>query len=136
MGRKTAKDFRTTTLESWYKAIPSNLYRIKGKPAEIIIENRVKIWTGGLDSREAINQFNSAELAFYFLDQAEETNKDDISVLRAAVFWRLIINGFTIPGKGLLTANPAPCWLKDEFILMQDGQDPDTSLSRNNKLDP
>lgn len=116
MGRKVSRDFTTTTLETWFKAIPAELYEIKGNPPVIIIENRVKIWTGGLDRSEDINKFNSAELCFYFLDQAEETVEDDISLLRSAVFWRTTINGIKIPGKGLLTANPAQCWLKGEFI--------------------
>lgn len=116
MGRKVGKDFVDTTFETWKKAIPPECYRLKGKPVEIIIENRVKIFTGGLDRTETINKFNSAELAFYFLDQAEETLKDDISLLRAATFWRLSLNKRKVPGKGLLTANPAQCWLKPEFI--------------------
>lgn len=116
MGRKVGKDFYDTTFESWKKAIPGDCYRLKGQPVEIIIEERVKILTGGLDNRETVNKFNSAELAFYFLDQAEETLKDDISLLRTATFWRLSLGGVKIPGKGLLTANPAQCWLKQEFI--------------------
>ena len=118
MGRKVGKDFYDTTFETWKKAIPPDCYRIKGTPPEIIIEERIKILTGGLDRQETINKFNSAELAFYFLDQAEETQKDDISLLRAATFWRLSLGGVKIPGKGLLTANPAQCWLKDEFKVM------------------
>jgi len=116
MGRKVGKDFYDTTFETWKKAIPSSCYKLKGKPVEIIIEGRVKMFTGGLDRTETINKFNSAELALYFLDQAEETQKDEISLLRAATFWRLSINGRKVPGKGLLTANPAQCWLKPEFI--------------------
>lgn len=116
MGRKVGKDFYDTTFESWKKAIPGDCYRTKGKPLEIIIENRVKIFTGGLDNRETINKFNSAELAFYFLDQAEETIKDDLNLLRTATFWRLSLGNVKMPGKGLLTANPAQCWLKQEFI--------------------
>ena len=118
MGRKVGKDFYDTTYESWKKAIPADCYKIKGTPPEIIIENRVKVNTGGLDRQETINKFNSAELAFYFLDQAEETVKDDLSLLRAATFWRLSLGGVKIPGKGLLTANPAQCWLKDEFKII------------------
>ena len=112
-----ARDFKTTTLDSWFEAIPPNLYKIKGNPAEIIIEDRVKLYTGGLDRSETVQKFNSAQLAFYFLDQAEEISEDDIMVLRAATFWRLMINGVKLPGKGLLTANPRQCWLKKEFIL-------------------
>ncbi len=116
MGRKIGKDFLDTTLETWKKIIPGELYEIKGKPPEIVIEGRVKYLCGGLDRQETVNKFNSAEMCVFFIDQAEETQKDDISLLRAATFWRQSINGFKMPGKGLFTANPAACWLKGEFI--------------------
>ncbi len=115
MGRKVGKNFRDTTLETWKRFIPADRYRIVGKPAEIIIEGRVKIMTGGLDRSEDVQQFNSAELAFFFIDQAEEITSDDIGVLRAAL--RLKINDRELDYKGLFTANPRNCWLKDEFIL-------------------
>ncbi len=115
MGRKRGVDFTNTTLETWKRFIPVNMYEIKSKPAEIIIANRVKILTGGLDNSEIINKFNSAEYAFFFLDQAEEIEAEQVGELRAT--FRLIINDKKIPGKGLFTANPAPSFLKDEFIL-------------------
>ena len=115
MGRKRGVDFTNTTLETWKRFIPQNAYEIKGKPAEIILFDRVKILTGGLDNTEIVNKFNSAEYAFYFIDQAEEVDREQIGELRATT--RLIINGHKIPGKGLFTANPAPSFLKDEFIL-------------------
>lgn len=114
MGRKVGRDFRDTTLGTWKRFIPADRYDIKGKPAEIIIAKRVKLLTGGLDRSEDIQKFNSAELAFAFIDQAEETVVDDISVLRASM--RLTINGDELPYKLLFTANPRQCWLKDEFI--------------------
>ena len=115
MGRKRGVDFTNTTLETWKRFIPEDRYEIKGKPAEIIIMDRVKILTGGLDNSDLINKFNSAEYAFFFLDQAEEIDAEQIGELRAT--FRLIINDVKIPGKGLFTANPAPSFLKDEFIL-------------------
>lgn len=115
MGRKRGVDFTNTTLETWKRFIPEDMYEIKGKPAEIIICDRVKILTGGLDNTEIVNKFNSAEYAFFFLDQAEEIDAEQIGELRAT--FRLIINDVKVPGKGLFTANPAPSFLKDEFIL-------------------
>ena len=117
LGRKVAKDFTRTTLETFKRFIPPHRCKIQGNPAVITVAGRVKILTGGLDTREAIEQFNSAELAFYGIDQAEETLIDDIATLRAASHNRLIINGHKFPGKGLFTANPGQCWLKPEFIL-------------------
>ena len=74
MGRKRGIDFSNTTLETWKRFIPESAYVIKGKPAEIVIYDRVKIMTGGLDNSEVVNKFNSAEYGFYFIDQAEEVD--------------------------------------------------------------
>lgn len=114
LGRKVAKHFKETTLDTWKRFIPSQYYRMKGDPPDIIIADRVLIRTGGLDSREALEKFNSAEFAVIGCDQAEETKRDEIGVLRATR--RLIIDGHHISGKIVWTANPALCWLKDEFI--------------------
>lgn len=116
LGRKVAKNFSDTTLETWFKTIPHDGYIAKGKPVDLIIDGRVKIHTGGLDNRETINKFNSAEYAFFAIDQAEEVTEDDIALLRGATFGRLVVNEQALPGKGLFTANPRNCWLKGEFI--------------------
>jgi hypothetical protein len=114
MGRKIGKHFKETTLDTWKRFIPPDRYKIKGDPAEITIADRVLIRTGGLEAKEDLEKFNSAEFARIFVDQAEETTPDDISVLRVSL--RLIIGGVRIPSKVLWTANPGQCWLKEEFI--------------------
>jgi len=118
MGRKQATDFTSTTLQTWQRVIPDCDYKIRGgtekTPKHILIRDSVAVDFGGLDRQESINKFNSAEYAFIAVDQAEETTKDDVSVLRASR--RLTINGQRLDYKGLYTANPAQCWLKDEFI--------------------
>jgi len=74
----------------------------------------VKIAYGGLDDEEAISKFNSAEYGFVFIDQAEEMTRDDAGMLRGT--GRLKIGNIAIPFKALWTANPAPCWLEEDFI--------------------
>ena len=125
-GRKVGSDFVGTTLDTWQRVIPSDCYRICGAsdihPRHILIWDRVAIDFGGLDSQQAVNKFNSAEYAVIGVDQAEETNKDDIAVLMGSL--RLKINGkpwLTHNGKPMCfksvwTANPAQCWLKEDFI--------------------
>ena len=120
MGRKQSVDFNNTTLETWKRFIPPNLYTINKQDKEIIIKGAVKIDFGGLDRTETIQKFNSAEYAFFFLDQAEECSQDDIAVLRGTR--RLKIGDRAIPPKGLLTANPRNNWLKPEFIQSNDPQ--------------
>ena len=114
IGRKRGVDFSKTTLETWKKIIPQDGYYIREQDKEIVIEDRVKILFGGLDDRENINKFNSAELAFFGLDQAEETERADIGVIEASI--RLMYNGIQPPYKAFYTANPAECWLKEDFI--------------------
>ena len=114
MGRLQGVDFANTTLETWKRVIPPDCYEIKEQAREIVIGSTVKIDFGGLDNRETVNKFNSAEYNFFAIDQAEEVSLDDVSVLRGTR--RLKINDQAIPAKGLFTANPAQCWLKSEFI--------------------
>lgn len=121
MGRKQGTDFRTTTLEIFKRVIPPDAYTIRVVDHEIIVAGTVKMFYGGLDREEDISKFNSAELAFFFLDQAEETSPDDVRDLRASL--RLKINGRDPGRTALYTANPAQCWLREEFILApQPGQ--------------
>ena len=114
MGRQRSIDFTDTTLETWQKIIPSTHYQIRTQSKEIVIGQRVKINYGGMDDRDSVNKFNSAEYAFVYLDQAEEISQDDIGMLRGTQ--RLKINDMDVPTESLFTANPAQCWLKDEFI--------------------
>lgn len=119
LGRKQATDFTATTLQTWRQEIPQQYYELKGgtekDPKHILLLNRIAIDYGGLDRQENINKFNSAEYAFIGIDQAEETTRDDISVLRGSL--RLTINGQKLDYKEVYTANPRQCWLRDEFIL-------------------
>jgi hypothetical protein len=114
MGRSQGTDFKHTTLETWKKVIPPGSYRIREQEQEIVIGEAVKVGYGGLDRQERINKFNSAELNFIAVDQAEEVDLDAIGELRGSR--RLTINGQTYPVKGVFTANPAQCWIKGEFI--------------------
>ena len=116
MGRKVDKDFRETTLESWKRIINPAAYELKKQEHLIVIENTVAIRYGGFDDAEESNQkkFNSAEYGFYFVDQAEELSEQDIGLIRGTL--RLKLNNKPLNYRGLLTANPRICWLKDAFI--------------------
>lgn len=117
IGRKIGAHFTATTLETWKRIIPRECYQLKtekGGGNYILIDGLVKVYYGGLDSQEKLEKFNSAEFAFIGIDQAEETERADVQVLRATL--RLRHNGITPPYKELYTANPADCWLKEDFI--------------------
>jgi hypothetical protein len=114
LGRKRGVDFTKTTLETWKKIIPSECYKIKPMEKEIVIDGKVKIYYGGMDDETSVNKMNSAEFAFIALDQAEEITKDDLGLCKGTL--RLRYNKKIPHYKVLLTANPAPCFLKYEFI--------------------
>jgi hypothetical protein len=119
MGRKQATDFTATTLQTWQDIIPSQYYEIKGAsdkhPKHILVAGTVAIDFGGLDRQEDINKFNSAEYITISVDQAEETTRDEVSFLRASRRYKF--RGQKFDYKGLFTANPAQCWLKEDFIV-------------------
>ncbi len=117
MGRKRGVDFNDTTLESWKRIIPSESYELKTQDKEVVIENRVKICYGGLDDESNVKKFNSAEFGAIAIDQAEEINPDERALLIGTL--RLKINNLPVKYKILYTANPAPSFLKQEFVLSQ-----------------
>src|SRR4030043_244848 len=114
LGRKQGVDFKHTTLETFKRIIPADHYRLREAEQEIIFWETAKVWYGGLDDQERIRKFNSAELAFHAIDQAEETERTGIDVLQATS--RLTVNGKNPPYKHFYPANPADCWLKEDFI--------------------
>jgi len=114
MGRKQSVDFNTTTLETWKRFIPADAYELKKYEKLIVIEGKVALRYGGLDDTDTVNKFNSAEFAFFFIDQAEEISEQDMGLLRGTL--RLKIKDTPLEYKALLTANPAICWLKPAFI--------------------
>ncbi len=114
IGRKRSVDFEKTTFETWKKTIPSHLYEVHTQDKEIVIKGKVKVFFGGLDDQNVVNKFNSSEFAFFAIDQAEETDRSDLSVLQGSL--RLKYNGKQPPYKQFFSANPAECWLKNDFI--------------------
>ena len=112
LGRLRSKDFGDTTLETWKRFIPPEGYQLREHDSEIVI-GPVKLVFGGLDNRESVHKFNSAEYGFICVDQAEEVPEDRIDVLKASR--RLSIRGVPIRPKALYTANPGPGWLKEQY---------------------
>lgn len=115
MGRLQGVDFDDTTLESWKMFIPESVYTINVKNKEIIVNKRLKIHYGGLDNKKVVQKFNSFEIGFFCLDQAEEIEEDKLTELKLAC--RRTINGQAIPYKFVYSANPRDCYLKEAFVL-------------------
>lgn len=71
------------------------------------------IFYGGLgDDRRAIERLKSMELGWFAIDQAEEVSESHFFMLAS----RLRLKLPNIMYKGLMTANPAPGWLKHRFV--------------------
>lgn len=118
--RRRSVDFTNTTLETWKKSIPSNLYRINEQKKKIFIDRSNSVIDyGGLDDPLLIQSLNSAEYAHISIDQAEEVEQDSFSMIRGTLRHKLPDGTFP-PYQVRLTANPAQCWLKDKFILAPD----------------
>jgi len=122
IGRKHGTDLTRSTMATWRQFIPEKYWELKSgtdkDPRHILIDGRIAIDYGGLDHTENINQFNSAEYAFFAVDQAEETDLDDVAELRMTLRMKIagkvpLRNGY----KALWTANPRACWLRNEFVI-------------------
>ena len=118
--RRRSVDFSNTTLETWKKCIPSQCYRIHEQKKKIFIFNGSVVDYGGLDDPLLIQSLNSAEYGNIAVDQAEEIEKDSFAMLRGTL--RHIAR--TPDGKKfdpdyqvMMSANPAQCWLKQDFLL-------------------
>jgi hypothetical protein len=118
--RRRSVDFTNTTLETWKKCIPARSYRIHEQKKKIFLFNGSCIDYGGLDDPLLIQSLNSAEYGNIAVDQAEEIEKDSFAMLRGTL--RHIAK--TPDGKTfnpdyqvMMSANPAQCWLKEDFIL-------------------
>ena len=124
IGRKVAQVFTGTTLETWKINIPQACYELVASsekhPRHILIDKRVAIDYGGLDNRTDLERFNSAEYGIISVDQAEETEEDDVSTLRATrrkkLYCKRLKRWFCLPYRGLWTANPRQGWLKTTFV--------------------
>jgi phage terminase large subunit len=120
--RRRSVDFTNTTLETWKKCIPAKSYRINEQKKKIFMFNGTVIDYGGLDDPLMIQALNSAEYGNIAVDQAEEIEKDSFAMLRGTL--RHIARTpdgrkFTPDYQVMMSANPAQCWLKEDFILRQ-----------------
>jgi len=117
MGRKQAVDFRTTTFNTFKRFIPPDLYTIKEQKKEIHWINGSVTLYGGLDKSEDIVKFNSMELGYFAIDQAEEISRNDFAVLVGALNRYSLPDGTRPRYRGIMSCNPAPCWLKQDFVI-------------------
>jgi len=112
--RHELSSFRRTTLLTLERFIPTILISQHHQTESFIrLVNGSLIYYGGLgDDQKAIDRLKSMDLGWFGIDQAEETSEAHFYLLASRL--RLLAAGVTY--RGLLTANPAPGWVKHRFI--------------------
>lgn len=119
LGRKVGRHFRETTLITWKESIPQEFYTINEQKHEIKIRANGRysyISYGGLNTREDIDKFTSAEYGFIAIDQAEELTESDYLALLPRLRKKLP-DGNQPHYRALFTANPKACFLRQKFIV-------------------
>ena len=110
--------FKKTTLETLLRFLPEEAYApplgdYHKTDHYIKLRNGSIIYFGGLrGDEEGVKRIKGLELGWFGIDQAEEVSENPF-------LWLCSRLNLVLPGlhwKGLLTANPAPGWLRDRFI--------------------
>lgn len=114
MCRHELTSFMRTTLLTLERYLPGDLIAQHHQTENFYrLINGSLIFYGGLgDDQKAIDRLKSMELGWFFIDQAEETSESHFFLLAS----RLRLKAPNVRYKGLMTANPAPGWVKHRFI--------------------
>jgi hypothetical protein len=112
--RQELTSFRRSTGMTLGETIPNQLIKIHHQTESYYqLINGSIIFYGGLgDDQKAIDRLKSMNLGWFGIDQAEEVSESHFLLLASRL--RLILP--YIKYKGLLSANPAPGWVKHRFI--------------------
>jgi len=118
MVRKQMTNLLTTTLATWKKIIPPNLYTINEQKHIITVftgkkENSI-IHYAGLDDQESIRKYRGMEIGYVLFDQAEECDPADITELIPAIRHRLP-NGKSPHYRVMYLANPQQSYILTRF---------------------
>jgi PBSX family phage terminase large subunit len=118
MCRYHLADFKNSTLKTLLKIIPHPIIKSHNQQDHVIsLLNGSEIMYMGLSEENAKQKIGSIELGAFGIDEAQEITKDSFLFLKSRIRrWKLPTGKFP-PKFGLLTCNPADCWLKDYFVL-------------------
>ncbi len=112
--RHELSSFMRTTMLTMERLLPNEIVAQHHQTENYFrLVNGSLIFYGGLgDDQRAIDRLKSMELGWFGIDQAEETSEGHFFLLAS----RLRVKAPNVRYKGLLTANPAPGWVKHRFI--------------------
>jgi len=122
MCRWHLQDFKNSTLKILEESIPEELI-VSHNMAEhtITLINGSEIIYLGLSEAENVSKLKSMELGWFAIDEACEVSKENFLLFQSRLRRRLPDGRFP-PFYGLLASNPADCWLKDDFLMRQGGE--------------
>ena len=114
MCRHELSSFMRTTMLTLERYLPGDIIAQHHQTENYYrLVNGSLIFYGGLgDDLKAIDRLKSMELGWFAIDQAEETSESHFFLLAS----RLRLKAPNVRYKGLMTANPAPGWVKHRFI--------------------
>lgn len=112
--RHELSSFMRTTMLTLERLLPGDIIAQHHQTENYYrLINGSLIFYGGLgDDLKAIDRLKSMELGWFAIDQAEETSEGHFFLLAS----RLRLKAPNVRYKGIMTANPAPGWVKHRFI--------------------
>lgn len=116
LARETYEALRKTTLLTFFDICPPKLIKSYNKTEHLLqFINGSQIQFGDLEDE---NKLKSLNLGWFGIDEASETTRRKFMMLAS----RLRLNLPNIHYYGLLATNPAPGWIKDDFIDHPDSE--------------
>ena len=123
MCRWHLQDFKNSTLKILEESIPGELITSHNLAEHTItLVNGSEIIYLGLSEAENVSKLKSMELGWFAIDEACEVTKETFLLFQSRLRRRLPDGRFP-PFYGLLASNPQDCWLKDDFVMRQGGED-------------
>ncbi len=134
LGRKNLSDIEKTTLQDFFRLVPSTEFEYRVKDGLINFKNGSQIVLLGLDAMQSGNagdikkaqqKTKSMNLGAYFLDQLEEIEYDVFQALNDTMRMKAPQGQLDYPRQGNMTCNPANFWayhyFKQNERLNEDG---------------
>ncbi len=116
LARKNMTDLRDSTLDEFFRTVPSELYVHKaGDHRKIVFHNGSECLYRGLGEEGEFEKAKSMTLGFLALDEPSEIPFGAFSQLNAQLTHTLP-DGSRPPYMALLACNPEPGWVKQRYV--------------------
>lgn len=120
MCRYHLQDFKNSTLKTLLECFPPEIiYSHNLAEHTITLINGSEIIYMGMSEEENVSKLKSMEIGWFAIDESSEVPKEVFLLFQSRLRRRLPDYTFP-PFYGLLSSNPADCWLKDMFVVSAD----------------